>query len=228
MNIFAPILENILGYDLLIILLAVGTLGYFFYVRWHTHMVNDFLYGYRPDDIYDDTAQSGQPISEIKEKKDKLRKLRETSEKFYTMFSNLATIFPLMGILGTVIALIPLVQELDSMEQNFFVALTSTLWGLVFAITFKILDGMLSPQIERNSRGIEEYLERLDNQLKERAAKAAGVPAGQGIAGQARNGKQGDKRVVNPQTANQDSQIYDDIVPVLNAAPASEASYEEA
>jgi len=93
--------------------------------------------------------------------------MRETSEKYYSMFVNLTSIFPLMGILGTVIALIPMVDQLADMEGSFFVALTSTLWGLLFAIIFKMLDGTLIPRLDRNERGIEDYLESLERKIEE-------------------------------------------------------------
>jgi len=118
--------------------------------------------GYRPDDVLDKSEAAPPSKEEIKRTKIKLRKMRETSDKYYAMFTNLAGIFPLLGILGTVISLLPMVQDMGNMQLNFFVALTSTLWGLVFAIFFKVLDGVLSPQIERNNRGIDDYLEKLE------------------------------------------------------------------
>jgi len=163
-DILPPIRNNLLGYDLLIILTAVGTLAYFLYVRMHSNNVYNTIHthGYRPDDVLDKSGAAPPSKEEIKQTKVKLRQMRETSDKYYAMFTNLAGIFPLLGILGTVISLLPMVQDIANMQHNFFVALTSTLWGLVFAIFFKVLDGVLSPQIERNNRGIDDYLEKLE------------------------------------------------------------------
>ena len=167
-DILPPIRNNLIGYDLLIILTAVGTLVYFLYVRMHSNSVYNMIHtkGYRPDNVLDRSEASPPTKEEIKQIKIKLRKMRETSDKFYTMFTNLAGIFPLLGILGTVISLLPAVQDMGNMQLNFFVALTSTLWGLVFAIFFKVLDGVLSPQIERNNRGIDDYLNKLEATAK--------------------------------------------------------------
>jgi len=163
-DILPPIRDNLFGYDLIIILTAIGTLGYFLFVRLHSIKVYNTIHtqGYRPDELEkDDTVAPTK--DEIKQTKIKLRKMRETSEKYYSMYTNLTSIFPLLGILGTVIALIPMMQDMANMQGNFFVALTSTLWGLVFAIFFKLLDAILSPRIERNNRGIDDYLEKLES-----------------------------------------------------------------
>jgi len=168
-SLVEPVLNNLFGYDLLIILVAIFTLGYFLFVMWHSDKVYSsiFTQGYMPDDEFDEEEKKPPTKKELKEKKNNLRSMRETSEKYYSMFVNLTSIFPLMGILGTVIALIPMVDQLADMEGSFFVALTSTLWGLLFAIVFKMLDGILTPRLDRNERGIEDYLESLERKIEE-------------------------------------------------------------
>ena len=163
-DILPPIRDNLFGYDLIIILTAIGTLMYFLFVRFHSIKVYNTIHtkGYRPDDVMDKGDAAPPTRDEIKRTKINLRKMRETSDKYYSMYTNLTGIFPLLGILGTVISLIPMVQDMANMQTNFFVALTSTLWGLVFAIFFKVLDAMLAPRIERNNRGIDDYLEKLE------------------------------------------------------------------
>ena len=52
------------------------------------------------------------------------------------------------------------VENLADMQQNFFAALTSTFWGLVFAIIFKLLDGFLSSRMEDNDKAVDLLLER--------------------------------------------------------------------
>jgi len=167
-DILPPIIDNLLGYDLLIILTAIGTLGYFLFIRLHSIKVYNAIHtkGYRPDDVLGPTSALPPSPEEIKQTKVSLRKMRETSDKYYSMYTNLTGIFPLLGILGTVISLIPMVQDMANMQGNFFVALTSTLWGLVFAIFFKVLDATLAPRIERNNRGIDDYLEKLEASAK--------------------------------------------------------------
>ncbi|MCL2403992.1 MAG: MotA/TolQ/ExbB proton channel family protein [Defluviitaleaceae bacterium] len=167
-DILPPIRSNLLGYDLVIILTAIGTLAYFLYVKMHTTNIYNMIHtkGYLPDEVLEKGEATLPTKEEIKQTKIKLRKMRETSDKYYTMYTNLAGIFPLLGILGTVISLLPMVQDMGNMQLNFFVALTSTLWGLVFAIFFKLLDGVLSPRIERCNRGIDDYMEKLETTIK--------------------------------------------------------------
>ena len=76
------------------------------------------------------------------------------------MYVNVTAIFPLLGILGTVLSLLPMVADLSNMQMNFFAALTSTLWGLIFAILFKLLDGFLSARMEDNDKSVALLLER--------------------------------------------------------------------
>ena len=165
-ELLRPLYQNLLGYDLLIILAAFGNLMYLIFILGHTKKVYHIIYpqGYQPDD-FNEKLKSRPSRDELKATKAKLRKMRETSDKYYTMFINLSSIFPLLGILGTVVSLIPMVQSVDNMQQNFYFALTSTLWGLIFAIFFKVLDGTLAPRIERNNRGIGEFLEKLEGEL---------------------------------------------------------------
>ena len=68
----------------------------------------------------------------------------------YTLFITLISIFPLLGMLGTVQALLKLdmTQERTSLQNNFFSALTSTAWGIIFAIGFKIANSFVQPKIE--------------------------------------------------------------------------------
>jgi len=167
-ELLRPLYQNLLGYDMFIILAAFGNLMYLIFILGHTKKVYNVIYtqGYQPDDFNEErTAKATR--DELKDTKAELRKMRETSDKYYTMFTNLSSIFPLLGILGTVVSLIPMVQSVEGMEQNFYFALTSTLWGLIFSIFFKILDGTLAPRIERNNRGIGEFLEKLEGELVE-------------------------------------------------------------
>jgi len=167
-ELLIPLYQNLFGYDLLIILAAAGNFMYLLFIIAHTKKVYNVIYtqGYQPDDFNE--RQVARPTrDQLKQTKAKLRKMREVSNKYYTMFVSISSIFPLLGILGTVVSLIPMVQSVDGMEQNFFFALTSTLWGIVFSVLFKVLDGTLAPRIEHNDQGISEYLEKLERELVE-------------------------------------------------------------
>ena len=82
---------------------------------------------------------------------------------------NITGIFPLLGILGTVVSLLGLVSDMNNVAGNFYGALTSTFWGLIFAILFKFLDGIISPEIESNEKSVLMYLD--SNSEDERAEK---------------------------------------------------------
>lgn len=70
----------------------------------------------------------------------------------YTLFITLISIFPLLGMLGTVLALLGLdlssAEAISSAKNNFFGALTSTAWGIIFAVTFKIVNARLFADTE--------------------------------------------------------------------------------
>ena len=87
----------------------------------------------------------------------------------YSLFVNLITIFPLLGMFGTVASLL----ELNFMDDNallnsrnsFFDALTSTAWGIVFAIIFKVFNAFISNHAEDN---IEKVSELINNKAEKR------------------------------------------------------------
>lgn len=68
----------------------------------------------------------------------------------YTVFITLISIFPLLGMFGTVIALlgIDMNQPVDIIQKSFFSALTSTAWGIIFAVIFKTINAFVQPKIE--------------------------------------------------------------------------------
>ena len=72
--------------------------------------------------------------------------------KYYTIFTTFITLFPLFGMLGTVAALLSLdmsnYDAIENAKNNFFVALTSTFWGIAAAISFKILNAIMLYDIE--------------------------------------------------------------------------------
>ncbi|MBR3077129.1 MAG: MotA/TolQ/ExbB proton channel family protein [Oscillospiraceae bacterium] len=80
----------------------------------------------------------------------------------YSLFVTLITIFPLLGMFGTVKSLL----ELNFMDENailnarnsFFDALTSTAWGIVFAIIFKLVNAVVSKHAEDNIEKVSELI----------------------------------------------------------------------
>lgn len=67
----------------------------------------------------------------------------------YTWYTNITAIFPLLGILGTVAALIKEFDDIEGLTGNFMVALSTTFWGILFAILFKGIDAVVSGPMER-------------------------------------------------------------------------------
>lgn len=169
MSFWQVIGKNLLGFDLIIfIVAALNGVCYYF-----TRLYTDQLYKKLNMTVFvpshrHDPEKVAKSIRELDE--GGIVALRKRSEGLYSIFSNVTAIFPLLGILGTVVSLLPMVAELSDMQQNFFAALTSTFWGLVFAIIFKLLDGFLSARLEDNDKNVTLLLERRD--LLKKEAKA--------------------------------------------------------
>ena len=69
----------------------------------------------------------------------------------YEVFVTGITVFPLLGMYGTVKALLSLdfTNDLAGAQFKFFDALTSTAWGIIFAIAFKLINAFVQPFMER-------------------------------------------------------------------------------
>lgn len=100
-----------------------------------------------------------QPSMEwTEEMKDKIEKKRNKAIAFYSAYSNLTAIFPLLGILGTVASLSTFSKE--NMMDNFNIALTTTLWGVFFAIIFRVLDSFISGKLEQHLSDADDILHK--------------------------------------------------------------------
>ena len=80
----------------------------------------------------------------------------------YTLFITLISIFPLLGMFGTVKALLDLDMsaETSALQNNFFSALTSTAWGIIFAVAFKVLNSFVQPFIENQIAKAKEEIKK--------------------------------------------------------------------
>lgn len=80
----------------------------------------------------------------------------------YTVFITLISVFPLLGMLGTVIALLglDLSGDTESLKSNFFQALDTTMWGIIFAVVFKIVNAFFQPFIEAQIEKAKNLLEK--------------------------------------------------------------------
>ena len=93
----------------------------------------------------------------------------QKAEFTYNLFCNLTSIFTLLGILGTVLSLIHLVDSTADINMEFLGALTSTMWGIIFTIVFKVLDTAISFDLDLGERISElvqmrEYKEKEDKE----------------------------------------------------------------
>ena len=159
MSVFQVILKNLLGFDLIIFVAAALNGVCYYLARRNANALYRKLHMivFVPSRRSDPESVS-RAIRDIDE--EQVVAMRKRSESLYSVYVNVTAIFPLLGILGTVVSLLPMVSELADMQTNFFAALTSTFWGLVFAILFKLLDGFLSSRMEGNDKAVNLLLER--------------------------------------------------------------------
>ena len=159
MSVFQVIAQNLLGFDLIIFVAAALNGACYWFARRNANTLYRKLHM-----IVFVPSRRSYPESVSKAIRDideeQVVAMRKRSESLYSVFVNVTGIFPLLGILGTVVSLLPMVSELADMQTNFFAALTSTFWGLVFAIIFKLLDGFLSSRMEDNDKAVDLLLER--------------------------------------------------------------------
>lgn len=158
-DFFSVITMNLIGYDMIIFMVAVCNAAVYYLTRRSA----DDLYKKMHMTIFVPDQEESKAETETdlaKMRESDVVSMRNRTAKLYSVFVNLTGIFPLLGILGTVTALLSLVQDMSDVTGNFYGALTSTFWGLVFAITFKLLDGIISAKIEDNEKTVQLYLER--------------------------------------------------------------------
>lgn len=166
-NIFSVIFMNIWGYDMIIFITAVFTAIVYYFLKKSADRLYKKLHltVFVPDgDISQQEVITD--ISELRETD--IVNMRKQTSSLYSVFVNLTGIFPLLGILGTVTSLLNLVADTSDITGNFYGALTSTFWGLIFAIIFKFLDGVISAKIEDNEKNVALYLERNSKNVPEK------------------------------------------------------------
>ena len=85
----------------------------------------------------------------------------------------LISFFPLLGMLGTVTALLKLdlTEANDSVKNNFFDALTSTAWGIVFSLIFKGMNAFIETDIEDITDKADKLISENEAELNDNAKK---------------------------------------------------------
>ena len=152
---FEAILKNLLGFDLIIMLLAVFDCWVFYMAYTSAHRLAKDL---SSDGLWQADVRKNKK-SKAKRLVDKeIIALRNKAEMWYTWYVNISAIFPLLGILGTVIALIGMQGEGMTADNSFLIALTSTFWGLVFSIIFKSIQTLIEARLDEGVREAERCL----------------------------------------------------------------------
>ena len=142
--------SNFLSYDWIIFALAVVNIVIFFLAWKKAHA----LYESVAPRINISSGNAERAFAQAQENSTyfSLYEKWQKAEFFYTLFCNLTGVFTLLGILGTVISLLHLVDSSADLTGEFMGALTSTLWGIVFTILFKVIDSAISFDLEMGER----------------------------------------------------------------------------
>ena len=149
------IFKNLLGFDMIIMVLALANCGVFYMAfnsarKLAKDLSSDGLW---QADIRKDEKTSGNRLIDKE-----IIALRNKAELWYTWYVNISALFPLLGILGTVIALIGMQGDAMSADSSFLLALTSTFWGLVFSIIFKSVQTIIEARLDEGVREAESCL----------------------------------------------------------------------
>lgn len=153
-------LDGFLHYDFIIFVAFALNIVFFFKARDSANTLSDMVSPKINQAAWQniDFSEVARSVMAIDDQD--LMDSRARSERWYSWFVNLTAIFPLLGILGTVKSLLPMVADMENMQHNFFAALTSTMWGLIFAIVCKFADAPLAAKIEENDKELELLLAR--------------------------------------------------------------------
>lgn len=92
---------------------------------------------------------------------------------WYSLYANQTAIFPLLGIFGTVCSLMGVSQNADT-AASFFNALDTTIWGLIFAIVFKVIDSWISSTLDRALDESDHRIHKLTEERENYAQAEAG------------------------------------------------------
>lgn len=98
------------------------------------------------------------------EKFDELREEYEKTEKYYSGFTLVIQLFPLLGILGTVAGLFIAINSGQDIYDGVKFALSSTVFGIIFAVVFKVMDIFL---VVRYVNPIDYNMDRFEKNYQE-------------------------------------------------------------
>ncbi|NLL70046.1 MAG: MotA/TolQ/ExbB proton channel family protein [Epulopiscium sp.] len=163
MNLLTIIAKNLLGYDALILVLAAFNLLYVFpkvskISRQLEEVLNPTI-SIPIQELIKNIQDPGTKAVDLHA----CQKWKEKEAFYFNVFVGITTIFPLLGILGTIISLLSLVDFSSQVVMlNFTTALTSTFWGLIWAIVCKSLEGFIASRVAYNEESFSLLLQRID------------------------------------------------------------------
>lgn len=170
LDFFLIMFKSIVTDDILILLFAVLTC----IVGWRALAVTRFLKKKllfpkerRANPLRGRREQSPESLQRLEES---VVTQRQKMNLWYSFFINLVSIFPLLGMLGTIVALIGLAGRMEdnaAVMGQFFNALTSTAWGIVFALGGKLFDAYISVDVAANNKEADLLLDRNTQEKKE-------------------------------------------------------------
>ena len=152
--------------DIVVLLWAAATFAMWFITRKQLKDVRKHLFtpGRRRSSTKTEETESEEEPDE-----DELYTRIGKLNRFYSLFTTFTSVFPLWGMLGTVKSLIEAAGNMAGgtpAVDKFFSALTSTAWGIIFAIIFKAgFDSFLSPSVEAANKEYDLLTERNTNIL---------------------------------------------------------------
>lgn len=166
MEFIKAIFSNVLGIDGLIIILVIANIFFVGYmVRRMSGKIELTLRKvvYKPiGDILKEIVPHSDDKKEEKIDLHRLKSQLETQQLWYQMFISITSILPMMGILGTVISLLSVTaMDTSIIQVNFMTALSSTFWGIVGAIICRIIEGTLTPAVERNTDNFDMLISKI-------------------------------------------------------------------
>ena len=152
MEAISVLFSNFSFWDILIFIIAIIDLGIFILYRVSVINLENYLgqkegVGYLPS-VNSNNAPDPRQVS----------KKLSSSLSISTFYTNLTSLFPMFGILGTVMSLLPMVGT-ENMDSNFTVALTTTAWGIFFAIIYKAVGSPLSAKLDILAGNAQTYLD---------------------------------------------------------------------
>ena len=144
---FHKLKESILDSDILILLAALLTLVFLFATQLLVKAIKKRTDAWKKDRNVE--------FSDF---------LWKAASKCYTLFVTMISVFPLLGMFGTVVGLLGLdlaSGDMNNIKTNFFVALTSTAWGIIFSAIFKILHALMADNAEEQIETAKKLAEEL-------------------------------------------------------------------